>query len=248
MLIGPFLTAASELAAQAAAQQVVALSLRREVAQLRQQINAHDGCSCEHIKGYLTRELNGGGIPTIDSLAGRVFTIDYSNVPSMGSEDDCYRDIFEPPPEAAALLATAGKKNTSKTRRTSVAKAPAAPATRPGIATRRSTISAASFDPNSPNSAFEQAVNTRAYSTTRPSSSNFAFGAPIPIRTRGSNDLPTLPTLPSASTYQYGTAGSEVFVRANSAPAVTPSWECNGGECNGGEGGGGTGSYFLVPL
>ncbi|ORY42980.1 hypothetical protein BCR35DRAFT_311244 [Leucosporidium creatinivorum] len=242
--VGQLEGSASELAAQAAAQQVVALSLRREVAQLRQQINAHDGCSCEHIKGYLTRELSGGGIPTIDSLAGRVFTIDYSNVPSMGSEDDCYRDVFEPPPEAAALLATAGKKNASKARRTSVAKAPAAQqqpaASRPGIATRRSTISASTVDFSQPNAAFEQAVNDHAFSTTRPTSS-FSFGAPIPIRTRG-NDLPALPTLPSINQYDMvSTAGTEpqLFVRANSAPAVTPQWEFGGG--------GGAGSYFPVP-
>lgn len=162
----------------------------------------------------------------------------------MGSEEDCYRDIFEPPPEAAALLATAGKKNTSKARRTSVAKAPVPPvAPRPGIATRRSTISAATVDTTSPNSAFEQAVNDHAFTTTR-STSSFTVGAPIPIRTRAINDLPALPPLPS--NYQYDLSstegnGAELFVRANSAPAVTPSWEFNAG-------GGGTGSYFPDPL
>lgn len=72
--------------------QATALALRDEVMQLRDLLSLHDGCTCEHIGGYLLREQSGGGIPTIDSLSGRTLGLDYTNVPTMGSVDDLYAE------------------------------------------------------------------------------------------------------------------------------------------------------------
>lgn len=205
---------------------------------LREQVNTHDGCSCTHVKGYLDRELSGGGIACIDSIAGRVMALDYTSVPTMGSEDDCYKDIFEPPPEAAALLATAGKKTgAGKNRRASAAPSQPQPAAaRPTITTRRSTVSAG--DALSPHAAFEQAVRDQMAPGRGSLSTSFTFGAPIPIRASRPTALPTLPPLPSLPVYNINPSatGLEQFVRANSAPPTTPQWELSAGA--------GAGSYF----
>lgn len=58
--------------------------------ELRALLSTHDGCACEHVLGYLAREAEGGGIPTINALAGRTLELDYTAVPTMGSEDDTY--------------------------------------------------------------------------------------------------------------------------------------------------------------
>ncbi|KAM0790588.1 hypothetical protein ACM66B_004453 [Microbotryomycetes sp. NB124-2] len=102
-------SAARTQATKNQALQNIALSLRNELMQLRSRLDAHDGCDCEHVAGYLARERSGGGIPTIDALAGRVFSIDYKNVPTLGSEEDCYKDHYTPAPEIADLMRKAGK-------------------------------------------------------------------------------------------------------------------------------------------
>ncbi|KDE04274.1 hypothetical protein MVLG_05302 [Microbotryum lychnidis-dioicae p1A1 Lamole] len=47
-------------------------------------------CDCVHVRGYCAREAGGGGIPTIERIAGRTLSLDYTKVPRWGSEDDCY--------------------------------------------------------------------------------------------------------------------------------------------------------------
>ncbi|KAK4052481.1 hypothetical protein OIV83_002283 [Microbotryomycetes sp. JL201] len=122
--------------------QNIALSLRQELTQIRQKLDAHDGCDCEHVVGYLARERAGGGIPTIDALAGRVFSIDYKNVPTLGSEDDCYQHHFTPTPEIAELLRKAGKPGAgggARVKREPSASSDAVSPPRPGARTRRLT-------------------------------------------------------------------------------------------------------------
>lgn len=54
--------------------QMEMLELRRLVTSLHP---VEAGCSCTHVVGYLAREAAGGGIPTIDRLAGETLTRDY---------------------------------------------------------------------------------------------------------------------------------------------------------------------------
>ncbi|GAA5874382.1 hypothetical protein JCM3774_005022 [Rhodotorula dairenensis] len=81
---------AADLCARNHMLQQTALALRQEAITLRQLVHAHIGCSCEHAQGYIARDAAGGGIATIDQLAGRVLTLDYSVPPAMGTEDDVY--------------------------------------------------------------------------------------------------------------------------------------------------------------
>lgn len=77
------LAAVADLSASNAQLQTLALSLRAELFALRQQVDAahpdQSHCTCEHIKGYLHREATGGGIPTLDRLAGETLTRDYAS-------------------------------------------------------------------------------------------------------------------------------------------------------------------------
>jgi hypothetical protein len=73
--------------------QAAALALRQEILTLRQIIQTHDGCSCEHAQGYLQRDKEGRGIALLDNLAGRTMHLDYSVAPEMGSTDDVYSYI-----------------------------------------------------------------------------------------------------------------------------------------------------------
>lgn len=43
-------------------------------------------CRCEHVQGYLARERDGGGIPTIERIAGDVLSRDYGRLPMTGSQ------------------------------------------------------------------------------------------------------------------------------------------------------------------
>ncbi|GAA6021559.1 hypothetical protein JCM11491_000255 [Sporobolomyces phaffii] len=70
--------------------QAAALALRQEILTLRQIIQTHDGCSCEHAQGYLERDREGRGIALLDNLAGRTMHLDYAVAPEMGSTDDVY--------------------------------------------------------------------------------------------------------------------------------------------------------------
>jgi len=47
-------------------------------------------------QGYIARDQQGGGIATIDQLAGRTLHLDYSVPPSMGTEDDVYSFLDRP--------------------------------------------------------------------------------------------------------------------------------------------------------
>lgn len=241
-------SAARDLGARNTSLQTVALSLRRELASLRQDLDHHDGCSCEHVKGYLAREMSGGGIPTIDALAGRVMSLNYSNVPTMGSDNDLYRDIFVPDEEAAKLLEAASKKSTVTTRRLSTTakstaslsgtskQMAAAPSTKQDhtlrpIPTRRSkqTAQGPQAPPAQPSglAQFEAAIQ-RHHSAI--ANVGLARGAPIPTRSKrhaptnsvdlAFANLPALPMDMSAEDYSVD------FQRASSAPPIpTPSWE-----------------------
>ncbi|GAA5840669.1 hypothetical protein JCM9279_007395 [Rhodotorula babjevae] len=76
--------------------QQTALALRQEALTLRQLMHAHQNCSCEHAQGYIARDRQGGGIATIDQLAGRTLHLDYSVPPSMGTDDDVYSFLERP--------------------------------------------------------------------------------------------------------------------------------------------------------
>ncbi|GAA5909528.1 hypothetical protein JCM8208_006552 [Rhodotorula glutinis] len=76
--------------------QQTALALRQEALTLRQLMHAHQNCGCEHAQGYIARDQQGGGIATIDQLAGRTLHLDYSIPPSMGTEDDVYSFLDRP--------------------------------------------------------------------------------------------------------------------------------------------------------
>ncbi|GAA5854083.1 hypothetical protein JCM3766R1_000057 [Sporobolomyces carnicolor] len=81
---------ASELCQKNQLLQAAALALRQEILTLRQIIQTHDGCSCEHAQGYLERDKEGRGIALLDNLAGRTMHLDYTVAPEMGSTDDVY--------------------------------------------------------------------------------------------------------------------------------------------------------------
>ncbi|BGP42165.1 hypothetical protein JCM10449v2_006170 [Rhodotorula kratochvilovae] len=76
--------------------QQTALALRQEALTLRQLMHAHQGCNCEHAQGYIIRDQQGGGLTTIEQLAGRTLHLDYSIPPAMGTEDDVYSFIDHP--------------------------------------------------------------------------------------------------------------------------------------------------------
>lgn len=98
---------AAEVSAQNAAIQQRALQLQQEVYHLRSMLDAHQGCNCEHVRGYLAREAAGGGIPTIHALAGRVLSLDYNNSPKLGSQNDVYTNLAPAPPVVRPLLPVA---------------------------------------------------------------------------------------------------------------------------------------------
>lgn len=85
--------AASGLSAQNHLIQQEAFALRAELLVLRQLVDTHQGCDCEHVLGYLARERTGRGIPTINNLAGRTLHLDYTRFPTMGSNDDVYAGV-----------------------------------------------------------------------------------------------------------------------------------------------------------
>ena len=93
MKVSALETQAAEVSAQNAAIQQRALQLQQEVYHLRGLLDAHQGCNCEHVRGYLARETAGGGIPTIHALAGRILSLDYSNSPKLGGAADVYSNL-----------------------------------------------------------------------------------------------------------------------------------------------------------
>ncbi|GAA6061016.1 hypothetical protein JCM10212_001072 [Sporobolomyces blumeae] len=88
--VGKLESDAAELCRRNQILQASALALRQEILTLRQIIQTHDGCSCEHAQGYIKRDREGRGIALLDNLAGRTMHLDYSISPSMGSQDDVY--------------------------------------------------------------------------------------------------------------------------------------------------------------
>lgn len=104
MKVSALETQAAEVSAQNAAIQQRALQLQQEVYHLRSLLDAHQGCGCEHVRGYLAREAAGGGIPTIHALAGRVLSLDYTNSPKLGSVGDVYASLGPAPPAARPVM------------------------------------------------------------------------------------------------------------------------------------------------
>lgn len=109
----PSLPVASQIAAQNVQLQAVALNLRDQLLQLRHIAGLHTGCTCEHVIGYFKREHKGGGLPTIDIMAGRTFQMDYTNVPKLGSDDDLFAKML-PLPELPADIAEAQEETRKK--------------------------------------------------------------------------------------------------------------------------------------
>lgn len=171
--------------------QAEAFELQKELIALRELINLHDGCSCEHVAVYLAREANGGGIPTIVGLAGRVLKLDYANVPTMGADEDLYQFEDEVPknvreeseaPSAASVGKKLRKVKEPKAKETSIVKQELASVlVRPSLGPSRGSSSGAS-------STFELAImaspNLPQLALPTPRLEHISVGSPIPIKTR----------------------------------------------------------------
>ncbi|ORY73096.1 hypothetical protein BCR35DRAFT_152005 [Leucosporidium creatinivorum] len=86
--VGNLESTAQNLANNNAALQAECIQLRADVDSLRallEQVHPQP-CSCEHVQGYLARERDGGGIPTIERIAGDTLTKDYRRLPASGSQ------------------------------------------------------------------------------------------------------------------------------------------------------------------
>ncbi|KAI5478097.1 bZIP transcription factor [Pseudohyphozyma bogoriensis] len=70
--------------------QHAALTLLHEAQQLRSLLALHTTCTCTHVRGYLQREQEGGGLPLIQHLSGSCLDKNYTGVPKMGSTDDVF--------------------------------------------------------------------------------------------------------------------------------------------------------------
>jgi len=244
--------------------QASALALRQEILTLRQIIQTHDGCSCEHAQGYLQRDKEGRGIALLDNLAGRTMHLDYSVPPNMGSTDDVYSYLEDyarngtvkealghgvAPPHSQAMLPI---------QNAPMPNLAAAPSFTPSTASKQHarrqsdttlfenssrTASSSSTDGIFTRSAAQQQISSQpqppAYNYDSISSSN--FGLTFDSNTSNSLSLAPVDTVDPTAQGLLGPAPS-LHRRQSSAPPTTPSW----GESQKGTGnnGGGGGDYF----
>ncbi|GAA6000747.1 uncharacterized protein JCM10292_000574 [Rhodotorula paludigena] len=215
--------------------QQTALALRQEAMTLRQLMHAHQGCSCEHAQGYIARDQAGGGIATIDQLAGRTLVLDYSVPPSMGTEDDVYSWMDRGEACPGVIPAPSGSIPFAP----AVAPGPAIPVAQKGGAAPHAPTSS----PQRP-SPKQNGTSTRSM-VTRRSAANAASTDAGPTLV----PPPMPPTIDMIAVQDSGYFGMEVddvamplsavdpttqaildmsfpkHVRASSAPPTTPGWD-----------------------
>ncbi|GAA5959534.1 hypothetical protein JCM3765_002360 [Sporobolomyces pararoseus] len=244
--------------------QAAALALRQEILTLRQIIQTHDGCSCEHAQGYLQRDKEGRGIVLLDNLAGRTMHLDYSVAPEMGSTDDVYSYLEDyarngtvqeafthgvaPPPSQAMLPITNAPMPNIASAPSFTPSTVASPTTSKTHSRRQSDTSL--FQ----NSTIADGIFTRSAAAQQPQFQPPAFDyGQIPsshfgmtFDSNSSNQLSLAPvsTVDPSAQGLLGTApapAAPLLRRQSSAPPTTPSWKEPSNK-NGSEGGGG--DYF----
>ncbi|GAA5859523.1 hypothetical protein JCM1840_004651 [Sporobolomyces johnsonii] len=247
-----------------------AFALRQEIITLRQLIQAHDGCSCEHAQGYIERDRSGRGLALLDRLAGRTMQLDYTLPPAMGSEDDVYayldpyartgnveealRHGIAPPTAGSMIPLPSGKAG------------PRIPILSNEEYGRLESNTAVP----DPSSTFEDSVRSQAAPTLQmPTRSSHIFtrsavstaGPSIPVRggplAHGHSASFDFGSTPRAFDFSLGPSTTiaplatldamaqgllDIPVRPGSAPPTTPSWSDAGG-CGAGE----HEDYFSVP-
>ncbi|GAA5960321.1 hypothetical protein JCM8115_001141 [Rhodotorula mucilaginosa] len=233
---------AADLCARNNMLQQTALALRQEAIALRQLVHAHVGCSCEHAQGYIARDAAGGGIATIDQLAGRVLTLDYSIPPAMGTEDDVY-SFLDRGGDAGGIMAM------SPTRPSAQAAAAAVMGSAPGpaipIVARPPAVAAASSSAPTHGSASSTSsvspVRRTGMMTRRSSMAVHAAAntiqqqqPPPAFEGRDNNNCNDAAFRAAVANNHYGlaldgshsgTSGSgPLQLRATSAPPTTPGW------------------------
>ncbi|GAA5927074.1 hypothetical protein JCM1841_001907 [Sporobolomyces salmonicolor] len=247
-----------------------AFALRQEIITLRQLIQAHNGCSCEHAQGYIERDRSGRGLALLDHLAGRTMHLDYTLPPAMGSEDDVYAD-FDPhartsdvdePLRNRIARPTAGSMNPLPSGKAG-----------PGIPILSNEeygrLESETPVPD-PSSTFEDSVRSQAAPALQmPNRSSHIFtrsavstaGPSIPVRggslAHGHSASFDFGSTPRAFDFSFGPSTTmaplptldamaqgllDIPVRPGSAPPTTPSWNDTGG-CGAGE----HEDYFSVP-
>lgn len=170
-------------------------------------------------QGYIARDSAGGGIATIDQLAGHTLHLDYTVPPAMGTEDDCYSflDRGEPPPGpdfragqgAYAAPANAGP----------AIPVVAKPAPSPKQSPVRRTSTRAS------------GVSTRtsgAAGTVAPEATNDHLAAGVDVAAlQASSYMSFVVAADVEAAAQAGYVDNAALqrLRANSAPPTTPGWD-----------------------
>ncbi|BGP09995.1 hypothetical protein JCM10049v2_005878 [Rhodotorula toruloides] len=199
--------------------QQTALALRNEAVALRQLMQAHNGCSCEHAQGYIARDAAGGGIATIDQLAGHTLHLDYTAPPAMGTEDDCYSflDRGEPPPGPnfqTSKGAYAAPTNAG----------PAIPVvSKPGPSPKQSPVRQSSTRSNG--------MSTRrsgVVATVAPEATNDVLAADVDVAALQASSYLGMgipPTAEAAAQAGFVDDAALQRMRANSAPPTTPGWD-----------------------
>lgn len=223
--------------------QQTALALRQEAIALRQLVHAHMGCSCEHAQGYIARDVAGGGIATIDQLAGRVLTLDYSIPPAMGTEDDVYSFL-----DRNGDGETLARMPASPTSRRSgaqdlafgsapgpaipiVAARPAAPAPAPAPAgTVTPSAEGSSASPVRRTGMMTRRSSLAVHAAVAAAAAMGAEAGPELLNGGGDDDAAAFRAavasnhLGLAMTTMDATGGGPVPLRATSAPPTTPGW------------------------
>jgi hypothetical protein len=178
-------------------------------------------------QGYIVRDANGGGIATIDQLAGRTLTMDYSQPPAMGTDDDVYSflDRAEPAPLTIAEVDPLGTSSFGRGASFDAAQVAPQPAVIPIKVTQGPPLVGGH---GSPTSASNDASSSIPNDGVRTRSASKPQG--ISLRQAPPTFVPGVPAMGLDLTMGPPTQGFDINVssRANSAPPTTPSWEAPG--------------------
>lgn len=193
-------------------------------------------------QGYIARDAAGGGIATIDQLAGRVLTLDYSIPPAMGTEDDVY-SFLDRGGEAGGMTMAA----TSPTRpaaQPAAALMGSAPGPAIPIVARPSAAAASSSTPThgSARSSSVSPVRRTGMMTRRSSMAVHAAASAATANTQQQQPLPAFEghhhhnrndaAFRAAVANNHlglsldgsGSGSGPLQLRATSAPPTTPGW------------------------
>lgn len=170
-------------------------------------------------QGYIARDAAGGGIATIDQLAGHTLHLDYTAPPAMGTEDDCYSflDRGEPPPGPnfqTSKGAYAAPTNAG----------PAIPVvSKPGPSPKQSPVRQSSTRSNG--------MSTRrsgVVATVAPEATNDVLAADVDVAALQASSYLGMgipPTAEAAAQAGFVDDAALQRMRANSAPPTTPGWD-----------------------